>query len=138
MLSSRRMTVEDTETTAFPSKKVQNTSMRLRMPPRTITEMYSPALCTIPPIRALLRALILEESVHLTTMTHILEKGTNRTTIVPMTIIIEETEIDTDMMTMTDGKITITTTDTEEITEDDCILFVTEYKFIILCNLFCS
>lgn len=55
-----------------------------------------------------------------------------------MTIIIEETEIDTDMMTMTDGKITITTTDTEEITEDDCILFVTEYKFIILCILFCS
>ena len=71
-------------------------------------------------------------------MTHILEKGTNRTTIVPMTIIIEETGINTDMMTMTDGKMTITAFDTEEITEDDCILFVTEYKFIILCNLFCS
>ena len=71
-------------------------------------------------------------------MTHIMEKGTNRTTIVPMMIIIEETEIGTDMITMTDGKMTITATDTEEITEDDCILFVTEYKFIILCNLFCS
>lgn len=71
-------------------------------------------------------------------MTHIMEKGTNRTTIVPMTIIIEETEIDTDMITMTDGKMTITAFDTEEITEDDCILFVTEYKFIILCNSFCS